>query len=189
MRIKCLPRLRPNGAKYFRRREASRVRDFQFALAISSVREAGKNVLFREEWQFPQNVGVAHPAGQIVQHVVHGDSQPANARLAASLAWFHGDDIRVPHASTLFQKPPQDNQKRRFDRRPDARYRSSGRGHQGRGGAGCCRRRDRKTRRPFSLLERQSFWIDRQWLDQALTGPTTINQLRPNRMVKRFTRA
>ena len=44
-----------------RRGEASRARDFQFALAINTISETRTNVFFRKIGKFPQNVGVRHP--------------------------------------------------------------------------------------------------------------------------------
>lgn len=93
------------------RREASRVRDFQFALAVSGIRETCTNVCFREVWEFSQDITVCHSTGQVFQDVIDCDSQAANARLAASLARFYRDDVGIRHRLTLFEKRALGNQK------------------------------------------------------------------------------
>lgn len=88
----------PSGAAAdFHLREASRVRDFQFALAISGISEARTDIFLREIREFPQNIGVCHSAGQVFQHVIHGNAQPADARLAATFARLDRDDVGVRH--------------------------------------------------------------------------------------------
>jgi len=49
--------------------------------------------LLSEIRKIPQNVGVAHAAGEGVQHVIDGDAQSADAGFAAALTRLHGDDI------------------------------------------------------------------------------------------------
>ncbi len=85
------------AAADFHRKEASRVRDFQFALAISGISEARTDILLREIREFPQNISVRHSAGQVFQHVIHGDAQPADARLTATFAGLDHDDVGVRH--------------------------------------------------------------------------------------------
>jgi hypothetical protein len=50
--------LLPSEEKDFRRKGASRVRDFQFALAVSGISQARKNIFFGEIGKFTQNIGV-----------------------------------------------------------------------------------------------------------------------------------
>jgi hypothetical protein len=103
------PAFQPDAAADFRRKEASRVRDFQFALAISSVSETRSDIFLGEKREIPQNISVCHSAGQVSQDVVHGDSQSPNAGLAASLVRLYRDDVRVVHVLTLCEKPIPSN--------------------------------------------------------------------------------
>ena len=80
------------GEKDFRRGEASRVQHFRFALAVSRERETGADILFRQIGKIPQNILVRHATGEIFQHVIDGDAQPADARLPASFAGLHCND-------------------------------------------------------------------------------------------------
>src|ERR1035441_5736159 len=67
------------------------------ALAVCCEGEAGTNIFFSEIGKVAQNLLVGHSAGQIIQNVVDGDAQAANASLTATLAGIDGDDLRVVH--------------------------------------------------------------------------------------------
>jgi hypothetical protein len=84
-----------------RQRGASRVRDIHFALAISCISEAGPDAFFRQIGEFPQNVGVGHSGGKVIQHIIHGNAEAENAGFAAVLGGFNRDDVRVIYDSTL----------------------------------------------------------------------------------------
>jgi hypothetical protein len=87
--------------KGFRQKEASRAGDFELALAISGVCEAGEDVLLGKEWKFAEDIRVTHSASQVIQHVIHRNTQSANAGLASALPGFDGDDIGVSHEPTI----------------------------------------------------------------------------------------
>ena len=42
-----------------------------------------------------QDLLLIHAAGQILQHVLHRDTQPTDGRLPATLAGLDGDDVMV----------------------------------------------------------------------------------------------
>src|SRR5229473_699193 len=92
---------RPNGERDSRRKEASRVEYFQFALAIRSESETGANIFLCQIRKFPQNIRVGHTIGQILQDVINGDAESANARFAAAFPWFHSDDADILHISSV----------------------------------------------------------------------------------------
>jgi hypothetical protein len=46
-----------------------------------------------------------HAAGQIIEDVVDRDAQPAQARLAAALAWLDGDPLPIVHVLRMCRRP------------------------------------------------------------------------------------
>jgi len=107
---------RPAEEKDFHREEASRFQHFRFALAVSRERQARTDVLLRQIGEIPQNVLMRHAAGEIFQHVVDGDAQPANARFSTPLARLHRNNVSVTHSHTLSEKPPPGNWKQMSSR-------------------------------------------------------------------------
>jgi hypothetical protein len=85
-------------------RGASGVRDFQLALAVSSIGETGTDVFFRQVGKFPQDLWMRHATGEIFEHVVHGDPEPSDAGFAASFSGFHGDDAGIAYGPTLLKE-------------------------------------------------------------------------------------
>jgi len=73
------------------------------ALNISSLRsrsaagKAGAYISFGKIWEIAQNLFMRHSAREILEHVIHGDPQPSDARLAAALSGLDRDDVRVRH--------------------------------------------------------------------------------------------
>jgi hypothetical protein len=65
---------------------------------ISIKCEASADVSFRQRGEVFEDLGLGHASGKIIQRVVDGDAQAANAGLAAALAKFNRDDLRVVHA-------------------------------------------------------------------------------------------
>ena len=44
---------------------------------------------------------MAHPAGQVFQHVIHSDAKPADTGLAAAFSRFQCDDLGVVHGPII----------------------------------------------------------------------------------------
>ena len=61
-------------ARNFHQRGASRVRNFQFALAIGSIRETRTNIFLCQIRKFLQNIRVRLPVRQAIQDVINGDA-------------------------------------------------------------------------------------------------------------------
>jgi hypothetical protein len=66
-------------------------------------RQAGADVFGRQLGEVRQRVFHTHAAGQVIQHVAHGDAHAADARLPAPLARFDRDESGAVHAVTLNQ--------------------------------------------------------------------------------------
>jgi hypothetical protein len=84
--------------------ETSRVRDFQLAFAISSIRETGTNICFGQIGKFTQNLSVGHSAGQTFEHVIHSDAQARTQSLPPLLP---GSMVMIPAyvIISLYLKP------------------------------------------------------------------------------------
>jgi len=67
------------------------------ALPICGKSQARTNVLLGKVREIAQNLLVAHAGCEIIENVVNSDSQAPNARLAAALARFDGDDLGIIH--------------------------------------------------------------------------------------------
>ena len=89
------------------------------ALSICRITQAGQNVLFLEIGKLVENFLVRHARCEIIKHIVNSYSHPSNARLAASLSKFNGNNIFValcsPHVylqSPLIPKSTTSNNQR-----------------------------------------------------------------------------
>ena len=62
---------------------------------ILSKGQAGLDVLPGQVRIILDDLRVGHAGSQPTKHITHGDADPADARLAPTLAWFQGDDFAV----------------------------------------------------------------------------------------------
>ena len=81
---------------------------------VSGVSEAGANVFLCEIGKVAKDILMRHARSQILEHIVHGDAQTANARFAQALARFNCDDLGVIHQSFGILASP------RLPRKPDS---------------------------------------------------------------------
>jgi len=82
----------------FRPAGVSSGENLEFAFAVGGKGQTGADAGFAQERKVGQNLGLGHAGGQIIEHIIEGDAQAANAGLAAPLAWFNRDDARLVHA-------------------------------------------------------------------------------------------
>lgn len=66
-------------------------------LTISREGEASTDVLGCEVGEIGEDLPFRHPGSEILEDIVHGNAQPADARLSATLARLNRDDISVVH--------------------------------------------------------------------------------------------
>jgi hypothetical protein len=71
------------------------------ALAVSRKGESGANVLTLEVREVVEDLVLAHAPGEVVEDVVDGDAEPADARLPAPFPRLDGDPLAVVHALRL----------------------------------------------------------------------------------------
>jgi hypothetical protein len=76
----------------------SRVGNFELALAISGVCEAGEDVLLSEEWKFAEDIGVTHSASQVIQHVSYTVTR--NPRMQGLPPRFPGSMVMISEYPT-----------------------------------------------------------------------------------------
>jgi len=93
-----------------RRRAASRGNGVGCsAPGVCCVSETGADIFFGKIGKVTEDILVRHARSEILEHIMHGDAQTADARLARALARFDCDDLRVVHWSfgrlTLPQLP------------------------------------------------------------------------------------
>ena len=84
------------------------------APSICGVSETGADVFLCEIGKVAQDVCVRHARSQILEHIMHGDAQTADARFARALARFDSDDFGVIHWSIRILPLP------RLPRKPDS---------------------------------------------------------------------
>ncbi len=63
--------------------------------ALGGIAQAGSDVILCERREVVQDFLLRHPGGEIGEHVVDGDAQATDGRLAASLARLKCDDILI----------------------------------------------------------------------------------------------
>lgn len=80
-----------------RGRLGGRVGD-QAALAVGRERQGGADIVALEVGEVGEDLLLTHPASEVVQHVVHGNAEAADAGLAAPLPGLDGDALAVVHA-------------------------------------------------------------------------------------------
>ena len=64
--------------------------------AVGRKSEAGANIVLVQIWKIPQDLFVRHSRGQVIQHIVNGNPQPAHAGFPA-LARLDRDDLGIIH--------------------------------------------------------------------------------------------
>jgi hypothetical protein len=69
----------------------------QAALAVRGEGERGPDVLAFEVQEVREDLVLAHPAGQVVEHVGHRHLEAPDARLPAALARLDGDPSAIVH--------------------------------------------------------------------------------------------
>src|SRR5215207_1198153 len=67
-------------------------------LAVSSVGQAGQDVLLGKVREISEYLLVGHAGGQVREHVVDRDAHPPDGASAAALARLDGDDLVVVYA-------------------------------------------------------------------------------------------
>src|SRR5258706_11028681 len=91
------------GITGFRRRAASSRRDrSEPSFTIGGERETCLDVLARQIRKVGEDLFDRHPRSEVTQQVGYGDPHSADARLAATLARFDGDDLAVVHTRSRF---------------------------------------------------------------------------------------
>ena len=76
----------------------------KLSLSIRGKREGCEDVLFAEIGKVAQNFLMAHPGGEVSEHVCNRDAQTAYAGFAAALSGLHCDDLRVIHSFSLRER-------------------------------------------------------------------------------------
>ena len=95
---RVLKEIPPNDARDSDREAVSRGNSDQFPFPVSGKRQAGFNILGGKVREVLQNFSLRHAGREVIEHVIHGDTQAANAGLATPFAWFDRDVLPVIHA-------------------------------------------------------------------------------------------
>jgi hypothetical protein len=66
--------------------------NLEFTFAVGGKGQTGANAGFAQKRKVGENLRLSHPGGQIIEHILRGDAQVANAGLAAPLAGFNRND-------------------------------------------------------------------------------------------------
>lgn len=86
------------------RRAVSRGDLHELPLAVSGEGETGADVIACQIREVLEDLVLGHPGGKILQHVVHGDTEAPDARLAAPLARFDGSEPRLTELAYTFEQ-------------------------------------------------------------------------------------
>ena len=103
------------GARCSDQEGASHGNRNEFTLAIGSEGETRSDVCTGEIGKVSQDFGFRHAGGEIVQDVVYGNPQPANAELPTALSRLNRDVLLIVHNWTLRPGDPKVKLERLLD--------------------------------------------------------------------------